>query len=177
MAGDVHSIRHFVSQGHNVIVCQSFSKNFGLYGERCGTLSFVCRDQDERDRVLSQVKTVIRPMYSNPPLYGARIVDTILRDEGMKSQFEDECKGMADRINSMRGALKGTLESIGSTRDWSHITGQIGMFCYSGLDTDQVARMIKDRHVYMTSDGRISMAGVTSGNVEYIAESIHEVTK
>ena len=88
MDADAFSVRHFVDQGHNIVVSQSFSKNFGLYGERTGLLSFVCNDKDEKERVLSQVKTVIRPMYSNPPVYGARIVDTILRDESLRTQFE-----------------------------------------------------------------------------------------
>lgn len=114
--------------------------------------------------------------YSNPPVYGARLVDTILRDDALRSQFESECKGMADRIISMRHALKSKLEALGSTRDWSHITGQIGMFCYSGLSPQEVQKMKEVHHIYMTGDGRISMAGVTSGNVDYIAESIHAVT-
>jgi aspartate aminotransferase len=177
MDKDAFAIRHFVSEGHNLAVCMSFSKNFGLYGQRVGLLSFVCGDEAEQDAVLSQLKILIRPMYSNPPVNGARLVDTVLSDADLRAQFESECKGMASRIHDMRTALKGKLEDLGSTRDWSHITSQIGMFCYSGLDKGQVETMKNTHHIYMTGDGRISMAGVTSGNVDYIAEAIHDVTK
>ena len=174
---DAFAIRHFVDRNIPVALAQSFSKNFGLYGERVGCLSMVAPTAEEADRCLSQMKIVVRPMYSNPPIYGARIVSTILRDDVLSAQFYTECKGMADRIISMRTLLKDNLEHLGSNEDWDHVTKQIGMFCYSGLSTDQVEKMKGDHHIYMTADGRISMAGVTSGKVGYLAESIHNVTK
>jgi aspartate aminotransferase len=116
-------------------------------------------------------------MYSNPPLHGARIVSTVLDDEELTADFITECKGMADRINSMRVALRDGLAAAGSTKDWSHITTQIGMFAYSGLNKEQVDRMREEYAIYCTGDGRISMAGVTSKNVEYLAKAIHEVSK
>jgi len=177
MDQDAFAIRHFISEGHNAGVCMSFSKNFGLYGQRVGLLSFVCEDKEEQEAVLSQLKILIRPMYSNPPINGARLVSTVLGDPEMRAQFEAECKAMADRINDMRVQLRGTLEGLGSKQDWSHITSQIGMFCFSGLNKEQVQEMKKEHHIYMTGDGRISMAGVTTGNVGYIAEALHSVTK
>ena len=126
---------------------------------------------------MSQLKILIRPMYSNPPVYGARLVSAILSDPSLRAEWEVECKGMADRINDVRGKLVAALAAQGSTKSWQHITDQIGMFCYSGLSGAQVDA-IKDQYsVYMTQDGRISMAGVTTGNVEYLAEAIHGVTK
>ncbi|GMI45081.1 hypothetical protein TrCOL_g6549 [Triparma columacea] len=174
---DAWSIRKFVSDGHELALVQSFSKNFGLYGQRVGCLSWVAGSEEEAKRVESQMKIVIRPSYSNPPRHGARIVATILRDEGMTKEFVDQCKGMADRIGGMRTALRSSLEDAGSTRDWSHVTSQIGMFAYSGLSKEQVERMRDEFSVYGTLDGRISMAGVTKGNVEYIAKAMHECTK
>ena len=137
----------------------------------------VCKDPEEAARVESQLKILIRPMYSNPPVHGARIVETILSDPVLSKQWYAECKAMADRILSMRAALKSSLEEAGSTKNWNHITDQIGMFCYSGIGVEQVDTMREKHHIYMTKDGRISMAGVTSGNVKYIAEALHEVTK
>lgn len=174
---DAAAIRLFVEQGHQVCLSQSFAKNFGLYGERVGALSVVCEDKDEAARVESQLKLLIRPMYSNPPANGARIVQTILSDPKLEAQWRDECKSMADRIIQMRDLLKGNLEKEGSSRDWSHVTSQIGMFCYSGISQEQVLEMREKHHVYMTNDGRISMAGVTTGNVEYLAAALHDVTK
>lgn len=176
-AKDAASVRMFVEDGHLISMVQSFSKNFGLYGQRVGALSVVGANEDEAKRVVSQMKTVIRPMYSNPPRHGAQLVSTILSDERMTQDFLQQCKGMADRINTMRTGLHDELIKAGSTKNWDHITKQIGMFAYSGLTKDQVIEMRDKHHVYCTLDGRISMAGVTSGNVEYIANAIHDVSK
>jgi aspartate/tyrosine/aromatic aminotransferase len=157
-AQDAAAVRMFVEDGHLISMVQSFSKNFGLYGQRVGALSVVGSDPDEAKRVVSQMKTVIRPMYSNPPRHGSRLVTTILEDPDLTKEFLGECKGMADRIHTMRGALHGALESAGSTKNWDHITRQIGMFAYSGLGKEQVMEMREKHHVYCTADGRISMA-------------------
>jgi len=139
-------------------------------------LSVVGADEDEAMRVVSQMKMVVRPMYSNPPRHGSRIVTTILEDPKLTNEFLVECKEMADRINLMRTLLKEKLAEAGSTKCWEHITRQIGMFAYSGLSKEQVMRMREEHHVYCTADGRISMAGITSANVDYIATAIHDVS-
>lgn len=174
---DAAAIRMFVEEGHLMGMVQSFSKNFGLYGHRVGALSIVATSEEEAAKVMSQIKLVIRPMYSNPPRHGARIVSTILNDEGLTNSFVTECKGMADRIHSMRSLLREKLEQLGSQRKWDHVTQQIGMFAFSGMSPEEVTILRDKHHIYCTMDGRISMAGVTSSNVEYIAESIHDVTK
>mmetsp|Transcript_2707 Transcript_2707/g.3641 ORF Transcript_2707/g.3641 Transcript_2707/m.3641 type:complete len:430 (+) Transcript_2707:119-1408(+) len=176
-ATDAAAIRMFVDDGHMLGMVQSFSKNFGLYGHRVGALSVVGATPEETSRVVSQMKMVIRPMYSNPPRHGARIVSTILSDPKLTSDFNEQCKGMADRIDSMRTALRTSLERAGSTHNWGHITNQIGMFAFSGLSKDQVIELRDRHHIYCTGDGRISMAGVTTGNVDYIADAIHDVSK
>lgn len=174
---DAAAIRMFVEDGLQPMVVQSFSKNFGLYGQRIGALSVVGATEEEAKRVVSQMKMVVRPMYSNPPRHGARIVTTILEDPKLTQDFLAQCKGMADRINLMRVLLKEKLTETGSTKNWDHISKQIGMFAYSGLSKEQVMQMREKQHVYCTADGRISMAGVTSGNVDYIADAIHDVSK
>uniref|UniRef100_UPI00358E061B aspartate aminotransferase, mitochondrial n=1 Tax=Myxine glutinosa TaxID=7769 RepID=UPI00358E061B len=174
---DAWAVRHFVENGHNVALCQSYAKNMGLYGERVGAFSMVCADPDETKRVESQLKILIRPMYSNPPVHGARIASMILTTPELRQQWLVELKGMADRIIGMREELVQNLQKEGSSRNWKHITEQIGMFCFTGLKPDQVGRIIKDFSIYMTSDGRISVAGVSSNNVAYLAHGIHEVTK
>jgi aspartate aminotransferase, mitochondrial len=137
----------------------------------------VAENETEANRVLSQMKMVIRPMYSNPPRHGARIVSTILSDPALTLQFQEQCKGMADRINTMRTVLRSRLEVGGSSKSWDHITKQIGMFAYSGMTKEQVTALRDKHHIYCTLDGRISMAGVTSVNVDYIADAILDVTK
>ncbi|KAJ9470328.1 Aspartate aminotransferase [Diplonema papillatum] len=174
---DAFAVRHFIERGCSMVVTQSFAKNMGLYGERIGAIHFVCADKEEKARVDSQLKILIRPMYSNPPIYGARLVSQILGDDNLRSAWEKEVKLMADRIIGMRTALNDELAALGSTKDWTHIEKQIGMFCFTGLTVEQSKRMVEEFHVYLTSNGRISMAGITSHNVKYIANAIHECTK
>lgn len=176
-AHDAQSVRIFLNDGHQIGLCQSFAKNFGLYGQRVGCVSFVTSSAEETARVESQIKIIARPIYSNPPVHGARLISTILSDEKLEKQWRADVKEMADRIISMRRMLFDELKSLGSKHNWQHIIDQIGMFCYSGLTADQVARLTSQFHIYLTSNGRISMAGVTSKNVKYLAKAIHEVTK
>ena len=175
---DAFAVRKFVADGHKVLLSQSFSKNMGLYGERVGLFSILSDSADEAKRVDSQVKILIRPMYSNPPLSGPRIIKEVLSSAELTKQWEAEVKLMANRIITMRKQLRGHLENtFKSKKPWSHVTSQIGMFCYSGLTPENVERLKKDFSIYLTKDGRISIAGITSGNVEYLAKGIHEVTK
>uniref|UniRef100_A0A8C2H2Q3 Aspartate aminotransferase n=1 Tax=Cyprinus carpio TaxID=7962 RepID=A0A8C2H2Q3_CYPCA len=174
---DAWAVRYFLEQGHNVLLSQSFAKNMGLYGERVGGFTVVCADAEEAKRVESQLKILIRPIYSNPPMNGARIASTILSTPELRSTWLEEVKGMADRIIKMREMLVTNLKKEGSTHNWQHVIDQIGMFCFTGLKPEQVERLTKEFSVYMTKDGRISVAGVTSGNVGYLAHAIHQVTK
>lgn len=170
---DAQSVRMFVADGGECLLAQSYAKNMGLYGERVGALSIVCKTADVASKVESQLKLVIRPMYSNPPIHGASIVAAILRDRDLFNEWTIELKGMADRIISMRHKLYDALRARGTPGDWSHIIKQIGMFTFTGLNSEQVAFMTKEYHIYMTSDGRISMAGLSTKTVPHLADAIH----
>lgn len=174
---DAHSVRYFVQSGHNICLSQSFAKNMGLYGERVGAFSVITANEDEAARVLSQLKILVRPMISNPPIHGARIANKILSDSNLRKQWLLDVKGMADRIITMRKQLKELLAKEGSTRNWDHIVNQIGMFCYTGINPQQVEKLTKEYSVYLTKDGRISVAGISSNNVAYLAHALHQVTK
>lgn len=117
----------------------------------------------------------MRPLYSNPPVHGARIASEILNTPALYTQWLAEVKEMADRIITMRALLKDNLEKLGSRHDWSHITSQIGMFAYTGLDAAAMDALAKEHSVYATKDGRISVAGITTDNVGRLAEAIFKV--
>lgn len=136
---DAFAVRLFAKDGHQFCLAQSYAKNMGLYGERVGAFSLVCADKDEADRCMSQIKILIRPMYSNPPIHGAHIVREILGSTDLRGKWLQEVKGMADRIINVRTALKTNLEKEGSSKPWNHITDQIGMFCFTGLTPPQVS--------------------------------------
>lgn len=187
---DAWALRYFVSLGDiPILLAQSFAKNFGLYGERCGTLSVVCRAAEERERVVSQLRTIIRPMYSSPPKHGSSIVSTILSDAALAQDYKAECASMADRMLSIRIRFAERLQELadndttGGALDWSHITRQIGMFAYTGhLQPDMCDRlMLPDNDgehapIFLTRDGRISLAGLNDANLERVAQAIHAVT-
>ena len=174
---DAQAVRTFVKDGHSLLLAQSYAKNFGLYGERVGAISAVCASPEEAQAVASQIKIVIRPMYSNPPIHGARLVSTILQSSDLSKEWALEVDHMAQRIISMRKSLRNLLETrYRSSRPWNHITDQIGMFCFTGLKADQVEKLTKNHHIYLTKDGRISIAGITEANVDHLAASIHKVT-
>lgn len=174
---DAFAVRQFLEDGHLICLAQSYAKNMGLYGERAGAFTVVCQDKEEADRVMSQIKILIRPLYSNPPVHGARIVTEILSNPELKQIWLGDVKLMADRIILMRKKLQEGLAKEGSVKNWNHITDQIGMFCFTGMTPPQVEKLTKDFSVYLTKDGRISMAGISSNNVGYLAHAMHEVTK
>lgn len=174
---DGAAVRHFLNDGHNLGLCQSYAKNMGLYGQRVGALSLICNTPDEATSVESQLKAIARAIYSNPPLHGALLVHTVLSQPELKERWFKEVSGMAHRIIDMRTSLRKALEDLGSQHSWNHITDQIGMFAFTGITPEQVDKLTNEHSIYLTRNGRISMAGVNTGNVKRIAQAVHEVTK
>ncbi|KAM3624623.1 uncharacterized protein V6R79_025649 [Siganus canaliculatus] len=175
---DAWAIRFFISEGFELFVAQSFSKNFGLYNERVGNLTVVAQDNENLTRILSQMEKIVRTTWSNPPSQGARIVSKTLNSPELFAEWKDNVKTMADRVLLMRDQLKSKLQGLGTPGTWDHITQQIGMFSFTGLNPKQVEFMIKEKHVYLMASGRINMCGLTTKNIDYVAQSIHEaVTK
>jgi aspartate/tyrosine/aromatic aminotransferase len=172
---DASAVRYMLKEGHNIMASVSYAKNFGLYGERIGSFSVCASSPDNANAILTRLDVLIRNLYSNPPLHGMRIVKTILKDPELTKTWHAEMVQMSSRINDMRQKLRAELERIGAPGDWSHITSQIGMFSFTGLNPEQSKAMLEKHHVYMLGNGRISMAGVTSKNYKYIAESIKAV--
>ncbi|KAI0815204.1 PLP-dependent transferase [Irpex lacteus] len=174
---DAFAVRYFVEQGHQVALSQSFAKNMGLYGERVGAFSLVTADPEEKARVESQIKIIVRPLYSNPPVHGARIASTILNQPELYKEWEGEVKHMANRIISMRDRLYDNLVAQGTPGEWGHIKSQIGMFSFTGLTTPQTKVLAEKAHIYLTADGRISMAGLNNHNIDYFSESVSKAVK
>jgi aspartate aminotransferase len=178
---DAWAIRHFVELGFELCIAQSYAKNFGLYGERAGCFHFITGANSDATetitRIGSQLAILQRSEISNPPAYGARIASLVLNDEALFAEWKENLRTMSGRIIEMRKQLRGKLEELKTPGTWNHITEQIGMFSFTGLTEEQVLKIRKDAHVYMTKNGRISMAGLNSHNVEYVAEAINQVIK
>jgi aromatic-amino-acid transaminase len=175
IAEDGAVVAMFLAAGVDFFVSTSFSKSFSLYGERVGALSVVCESKDEADRVLSQLKRVIRTNYSNPPTHGAQVVATVLTTPALRALWEEELAGMRVRIKEMRRALQDKLQAAGVRQDMSFITRQKGMFSYSGLSKDQMQRLRSEFGIYGVDSGRICVAALNSKNIDAVVSAIAKV--
>jgi aromatic-amino-acid transaminase len=165
----------FMAAGLDLLVATSFSKSFSLYGERVGALNVVCQSRDEADRVLSQLKRVIRTNYSNPPIHGAQVVALVLTTPALRALWEEELAGMRVRIRQMRVALQEKLAAAGLKQDMSFITRQKGMFSYSGLSKEQMQRLRSEFGIYGVDSGRICVAALNGGNLDATVAAIAKV--
>ena len=172
---DGAAVRLFADSGMSFFVSSSFSKSFSLYGERVGALSIVTQSKEESARVLSQLKRVIRTNYSNPPTHGAAIVAMVLNSPKLRQMWEDELAEMRERIKAMRHGLNKKLAAACAPQDFSFIETQRGMFSYSGLTADQVAKLQEQDGIYALSTGRICVAALNTKNLDRVAQAIARV--
>lgn len=174
---DAAVVRLFAGLGMTMFISSSFSKSFSLYGERVGALTLITSGDEESTRVLSQLKRVIRTNYSNPPTHGGAIVSTVLNTPELRALWANELAGMRDRIRTMRHQLVEKLHAQGVAQDFHFVEAQRGMFSYSGLTKAHVDRLRDDFGIYAVSSGRICVAALNSGNIDYVAQSIAKVLK
>lgn len=158
-------------------VAQSFSKNFGLYGERVGALHVILPHGASIAGASSQLIRLSRAEISNPPLFGSRVVETILSDPALKTMWQKDLKTMASRILHVRTRLRTEIEQVLGAKTWAHLEEQIGMFSYTGLTGDQVMRLRNMHHIYLMMNGRASLSGVNEHNVSYVAQAVCEVVQ
>jgi aspartate/tyrosine/aromatic aminotransferase len=175
LAEDAAGLMELARPGREMLVCSSFSKNFGLYGERVGALTIVAAAPDAARAALSHVKKCIRSNYSNPPRHGAAIVATILSDPELRRQWEKELAAMRDRINGLRHCFAETMSGKAPGSDFSFITRQCGMFSYSGLNRMQVDRLRSEYSIYVVGDGRMNVAGMSESGMDRLCTAIAAV--
>jgi len=175
IAEDGAVIGKFVASGMDFFVSTSFSKSFSLYGERVGGLSVLCENKAEADRVLSQLKIVIRTNYSNPPTHGGAVVAAVLNNPELRALWEKELGEMRQRIKLMRSKLVEGLKAAGVKQNMDFIIEQIGMFSYSGLNKEQMVRLRNEFGVYGTDTGRMCVAALNSKNIAHVCQSIAKV--
>jgi aspartate/tyrosine/aromatic aminotransferase len=174
---DAVAVRTFCRPGAELLVCSSYSKNFGLYCDRVGALVAVAADKQAADIVQSQIKACIRANYSNPPAHGGELVITVLGDAELTALWRQEVAQMRGRINGMRKLLVETLRAKGVPGDWSFITRQRGMFSFTGLSREQVDALREQHAIYIVGSGRINVAGITPDNCGPLCEAIGDVVR
>jgi aromatic-amino-acid transaminase len=174
---DAACIRLLEAAGVPLVVANSFSKNFSLYGERCGALSVVCQSAEEAKRVLGQLASRVRANYSNPPTHGARLVANVLNTPHLRAAWVEELRAMRERILAMRQAIYDGLSGHAEERLLTRYLAQRGMFTYTGLTETQVERLRNEHGVYLLRSGRMCVAGLNQRNVGYVAASIASVVE
>lgn len=174
---DAAAVRLFAESGMVFFVSSSFSKSFSFYGERVGALSIVTHSTEEAQRVLSQVKRVIRTNYSNPPTHGATIVNMVLNNPELNALWQEELASMRKRIQQMRTLMVQQLKDKGANKNFDFITEQRGMFSYTGLTVEQVERLREEFAIYAVSTGRICVAALNMKNIDAVTDAIVEVCK
>jgi aromatic-amino-acid transaminase len=172
---DAEPVRRFAASGTPLFVSNSFSKSFSLYGERVGALSVLADSSDEAARALSQLKRLVRTNYSNPPTHGGKIVATVLNAPELRALWEDELQQMRERIRLMRRQLAEKIQARVPGADVAFVTRQRGMFSYTGLSKEAVARLRDEFSVYAVDTGRICVAALNSRNLDWCAEAIAKV--
>ena len=174
---DGEILRRFADAMSPVFVANSFSKSFSLYGERVGAVTVATASADEAKRTLSQLKRVVRMNYSNPPTFGAKVVSVVLTAPELRALWDRELGQMRDRIKTMRRSFVEKIRAERADFDFSFVVEQRGMFSYSGLNRDQVRRLREEYSIYTIDSGRICVAALNSGNVDYVADAIASVVK
>lgn len=175
---DAFAVRLFESAGIPMLVCQSFAKNAGLYGERIGALHVLTGNSHEATAVSSQLDLITRSEISMPPAYGARLVERILRQPELRAEWDANIKTMSGRIIEMRKSLYDLLTNKYKTPgSWEHIVSQKGMFSFLGINPQQCQRMEDEGHIYLVKTGRISMAGLNPSNLDHVAQWIDRVVR
>ncbi|MGL6027217.1 MAG: aminotransferase class I/II-fold pyridoxal phosphate-dependent enzyme, partial [Vibrio sp.] len=172
---DAIGLRTFAKYNDEILVASSFSKNFGLYNERVGAFTLVAASATIAETAFSQVKAIIRSIYSNPPAHGAAVVTYILNNPALRAEWEAEVTEMRERIQEMRTLFVKTLQQVGVDADFSFIERQNGMFSFSGLSQAQVARLKAEFAIYIVGSGRISVAGMTKSNMLPLCQGIAAV--
>jgi aromatic-amino-acid transaminase len=174
IAEDGAVVRRFAATGVPLLVSNSFSKSFSLYGERVGALSVVAASADEAARLLSQLKRVVRTNYSNPPVHGGKVVATVLSTPELRQLWEDELAGMRVRIKEMRDAFVRKLAEKAPGHDFDFVREQVGMFSYSGLTKEQVGKL-REQSIYAVDTGRICVAALNSRNIDTVVDAVAKV--
>lgn len=169
---DAFAIRHLAERVPEMIVCNSCSKNFGLYRDRVGTVSLLANDAATASVLGSNASNCVRTLYSVPPDHGAAVVAIILNDAELREQWLTEVATMRERLDSMSILLSDKLAEAAPGRDFSHLVRTRGMFCFLGITAEQVGQLKRDYGIYMVDSSRINVAGITPDNVDYLASSV-----
>ena len=174
---DAYGLRMMAERLPELVVASSCSKNFGLYRERTGSITFIADSAEQADIVASQAMSVARQIYSMPPAHGALLVSLILGDQQLRANWEAELTEVRERIQSMRTLLADNIQNNAAGKDFSHIKQQRGMFSFLGLNTAQLDQLREEYGVYIVSSSRVNLAGINSGNIDYLSSSIMSVLK
>ncbi|MFT4651908.1 MAG: aspartate aminotransferase [Porticoccaceae bacterium] len=174
---DGYGMRMMAERLPELVIASSCSKNFGLYRERTGSITFIAETPEQADIVISQAMSTARSIYSMPPAHGALLVSMVLGDDQLRAQWQAELEMVRLRIKSMRTLLCDSIQDNEAGVDFRHIKEQKGMFSFLGITSVQLQRLREEFGIYIVSSTRVNLAGVNSNNIDYLSQSILRVLK
>ncbi|KAF5543325.1 aspartate aminotransferase cytoplasmic [Fusarium mexicanum] len=175
---DAYALRHFATLGLDMFVCQSFSKNFALYGERCGALHSVCTSPEIAAVVQDRLRCLIRWEFSSSPAYGSRLATIVLDSDDLTADWMQDLSDIQYRLKWLRKQLHHVLtQTLRTPGDWDHVLRENGLFSYLKLNSQQCQKLTDKHHIYLPPNGRINISGLSQGNIERVARSLDEVIR
>lgn len=182
---DAWAVRHFAAEKIDMLVCQSFSKNAGLYSERVGALHIICPTAGTAANVVDQLRSLIRWEVSSAPAFGAELVNIILSDPSMENRWRSELNVARERMRNLRKSLHRELTEryatpsprTGHVGGWDHLLKENGLFSYTGLSLVNTRVLVEKHHVYLPDNGRINVSGLHAGNINQVAEAFDDVIR
>ncbi|MGH6697252.1 aromatic amino acid transaminase, partial [Sphingopyxis sp.] len=166
---DAAGVRYLLEHVPEALIAASCSKSFGLYRERTGILIALTANAADAATVGSNLQSMARLLYSNPPDHGAAVVRTILGDTQLERDWRAGLEAMRVRIRAVRTRLS---RADGGSIDFSSIAAQNGLFALLPLDPEEVDALRRDHGIYMARSGRINVAGLNDGNLDRFVAAV-----
>lgn len=173
---DAFAARALADSGMCFLLANTLSKSMGVYAERCGALSVVCSDAPQAERVLGQLKSIVRQNYFSPPAHGSQVVTRVLEDPHLRASWERDLAAMRERIRRLRRQLHTALMQRAPDQDFGYLLAQRGMFSYTNFTEPQVRRLRETHAIYLVNSGRMCISGLRSDNIGHVADAMAAIS-
>ncbi|WP_170452050.1 aromatic amino acid transaminase [Ruegeria arenilitoris] len=172
---DAQATRLVAASVKECLIAASCSKNFGVYRERTGLLMAVSADASQTALNQGTLAFLNRQNYSFPPDHGARVVTTILMDEGLRADWMAELEEVRLSMLGLRRQLADELQRLSGSDRFGFLAQHRGMFSRLGAAPELVEKLRVEHGIYMVGDSRMNIAGLNEATVPILAKAIIHV--
>ncbi|MCL4132275.1 UNVERIFIED_CONTAM: hypothetical protein GTU68_055134 [Idotea baltica] len=175
LVDDAYGVRKAIEKLPEVLICNSCSKNFGLYRERTGAVIVVTQSAKQSNAARSHVMSAARRSYSMSPYHGCGIVGHLLSDADLTNEWMLELENVRNRMDRLRIGLSEGLNQAQSKIDFSFVARSNGMFCFLGITREDVLRLRSEHGLYLLESTRINVAGLSEDNLSVVVDRVAQV--